>query len=246
MRATLRNSPLMDLTFRDEELEADFAAYFGYRCRLSTFLLSAVMTVVWTTRLSSIQSKSLPYASMLSAIYSSMTFVHAFSVVIILVKASVCCSETRKAKIWVLDAAACMFTVILFVEREDWTLDGAKPSLLLMSSPIVVYSIHGWSVPFAGFRLAADLCLHALNLQVYITMKFQQEWARADPTDMSAVVKTGCALFCFNSIIPLVVNLLYEAQVRSAFLAQRRLSQQKLRGFWLTVLKYSFYTEVPA
>ena len=236
----------MDLTFRNQELEADFAAYFGHRCRPSTFLLSAIMTVVWTTRVSNIQGTSLPFMGMLSAIDLMMTVVHAFSVVTILYNASVCCSETRKARIWVLDAVACMFTVILFVEREDLRWDGAKPSLLLVSSPIIVYSIHGWSVPFAGFRLVADLCLHALNLQVYIIMKFQQEWARADPTDILAVVKTSCVAFCFNSIAPLMVNLVYEANVRSAFLAQRGLSQRKLSGFWLTMLKYSFYVEAPA
>ena len=236
----------MELTFRNKELEADFAAYFGYRCRLTTFLLSAVMTVVWTTRFSSIQSKNMPFVSMLSAIHIFMAAVHAFSVVTILRNASVCCSETRKAKIWVLDAVACMFTVILFVERDDLRWHDTKPSLLLVSSPIVVYSIHGWAVPFAGFRLIADLCLHALNLQMYIIMKFQQEWACAEPTDMLGVIETGCVAFCFNSIVPLMVNLVYEANIRSAFLTQHGLSQAKLRDFWLTVLKYSFYAEVPA
>ena len=236
----------MELTFRDKELEADFAAYFGFRCRLPTFLLSAVMTMVWTTRFASVQDKNFPFVTMLSAIYMAMTVVHAFCAVSMLRDGSVCCSETRKAKLWVLDAVVCMFTVIMFVERHDLKRQGTKPSLLLVSSPMVVYSIHGWSVPFAGFRLIADFCLHALNLQVFITMKFQQEWSRADPIDMLAVLKTGCLAFCFNTFIPLMVNLVYEGNVRSAFLTQRGLSQSRLRYFWLTVLKYSSYVEVPA
>ena len=235
----------MGLTFRNKELEADFAAYFGFRCRVPSFLLSAVMTLVWTTSFSSLQNKDVPFVMVLSAIHMTMTLIHAFIAVTILRNASVCCSESRKAKIWVLDAIACMFTVILFFEREDLRRHGAKPSLLLVSSPMVVYSIHGWSVPFAGFRLIADLCLHALNLQVYITMKIQQEWVRSDPVDLLACLKTGLLAFCLNCLLPLMVNLVYEANVRSAFLAQRGLSQRRLRPFWQTVLKYSDYAEVP-
>lgn len=234
----------MRLTFRDKALEADFAAYFGFRQSQTTFLLSAVMTLVWAARLGSLQNKNVPFVAMLSAIYTTMIIVHTSVAVTILRNASVCSSETTKAKFWLLDAIACMFTVILFVGREDLKHE-PKPSLLLVSSPAVVYSIHGWSVPFAGFRLVADFFLHALNLQAYITMRVQQEWALGNPIDVLAVLKTGCIVFC-NSIIPLLVNLVYEANVRSAFLAQRGLSQQTMPCFWLTVLKKGLYVQVEA
>lgn len=235
----------MRLTFQDEELEADFAAYFGFRQSHTSFLLSAIMTLVWAARFANLQIKNVPFATMLSALYTTMIIIHTSIAVSILRNASVCSSETRKAKIWLLDAIACMFTVILCVGRGDLRHE-PKPSYLLVSSPVVVYSIHGWSVPFAGFRLIADLSLHALNLQVYITMKIQQEWAQGGPIDMLAVLKTGCVLFCFNSIIPLVVNLVYEANVRSIFLAHRGMSQQRLPLFWVAVLKRVLYAEVDA
>ena len=233
----------MALTFRNKELEADFAAYFGLRHCQTSCLLSVVMTLVWTARFGSLHIHSIPFVTMLTAIYSTMTTVHAFTAVAILRNASVCCSESRKAKIWVLDAIACMFTVIMFVDQEDSTRQGSKPSLLLVSLPIVVYSVHGWSIPFAGFRLVADLCLHALNLQVYVIMKFQQEWVRNGSIDTLAVLKMGCVAFCCNTLIPLTLNLVYEANVRSAFLTHRRLSQRRLPNFWLAVLKNSFYAE---
>ena len=234
----------MRLTFREKELEADFAAYFGFRQAQTSFLLSAVMTLVWTARLGSLQNKNVPLVALLSAIYTTMITVHISSAVTILRNASVCSPETRKAKIWLLDLVACMSTVILWVGRGDLK-HGSKSSLLLVSSPLIVYSIHGWSVPFAGFRLVADLLLHALNLQVYILMKIQQEWAQDDPLNVLAVLKTGFILFCFNSILPLMINLMYEAHVRSAFLAQRGLSQQRLPYFWLAVLKKALYLTSP-
>ena len=235
----------MRLTFRDKALEADFAAYFGFRQSQTTFLLSAVMTLVWVARFGSLQTKNVPFGAMLSAVYTTMIIVHTSVAVIILRNASVCSSETRKARIWLLDAMACMFTVILFVEREDLRHE-PKRSLLLVSSPVIVYSIHGWSVPFAGFRLVADLFLHALNLQAYVTMKIQQKWVQGGPIDVLGDLKTGCIVFCFNSIIPFLVNLVYEANVRSAFLAQRGLSQQILPYFWLTVLKKGLYVQMGA
>lgn len=235
----------MRFTFRDKELEADFAAYFGTRQSQTSFLLSAVMALVWTARFGSLQNRNVPFAAMLSAIYTTMIVVHTSSAVTILRNASVCSSETRKAKIWILDTTACMLTVILCIGRGDLK-HGPKSSVLLVSSPLVVYSIHGWSVPFAGFRLVADLYLHAINLQVYITMKIQQERAQDGPCNVLAVLKTGCVLFCINSIIPLMVNLVYEARIRSAFLAQRGLSQQTLPYFWLTVLKKALHAQVDA
>ena len=235
----------MRLTFVSKELEADFAAYFGIRHRQTSFLLSTVMALVWAARLGSLQNKHVPFVAMLSAVYMTMVIVHTFGAITVLRDASVCCSETRKAKVWLVDAIACMFTVILFVGRADVKHE-PTPSLLLVSSPIVVYSIHGWSVPFAGFRLVADMSLHALNLQAYMTMKIQQEWARGGPIDVVAVLKTACAAFCFSSIFPLMVNVVYEANIRSAFLAQRGLPQRRLPYFWVAVLKNSLYAEADA
>ena len=134
-----------------------------------------------------------------------------------------------------------MITVVMFVEREDLTCHGSRVSLLWVSSPIVMYSVHGWSVPFAGFRFVADIFLHALNLQIYAIIRLQHEWIRVGPVDILGALNTGCWMFCLDGLLPLMVNLFYEANVRSAFLASRGLSQRELGRFWLTVLKYSFY-----
>lgn len=237
---------MAQLTFRNAELEADFASYFGFRCRVPSFLLAAVLTLIWATRLSSLHDAAFPFRVILSVVFATMTMIHCFTAIAILRNASVCCSESRKAKLLVLNAMACMITVVMFVEREDLGRHGSKVSLLWVSSPIVVYSIHGWSVPFAGFRFVADIFLHALNLQIYVIMRVQHEWIRPGPADILGALSTGFVMFCVDALLPLMLNLFYEANVRSAFLASRGLSQRRLGLFWLKVLKYSFYAEISA
>ncbi len=236
----------MPLTFGSTELEAEFAAYFGSRCRVPSFLLSTVMALIWMTRLSSLQTRLVPFRAALSAIFAILAAVHSFNAFAILCNATVCCSESRKAKVLVMDALACMVTVVMYVERQELAIDGSKSSMLLVSSPFVVYSIHGWSVPFAGFRFVADLFLHTLNLQIYLIMRLQQEWMRAGPADFWAAFTTAIPIFCICSLIPLMINLFYEANVRSAYLTERRLSQRRMGRFWLTILKYSSYTDALA
>ncbi len=230
----------MSLTFRSKELEAEFAAYFGFRCRVPSFLLSTFMALIWMTGLFSLQTRVIPFRVGLSSIFAIMAAVHSFNAVTILRNAAVCCSEKTKAKMLVLDALACMFTVVLFVERHELKISGNKPSLLLVSSPFVVYAIHGWSVPFAGFRFVADLFLHSLNVQIYVIMRIQQEWMRSSPIDYQSAAGRAFSAFCVCSIIPLMVNLFYEANVRSVYLTMRGLPHRQLGGFWLYILNYSY------
>lgn len=233
----------MGLTFADKDLEAEFAAHFGFRCRVPSFLLTTVMAVIWLTRLSSLHTRLLPFKAVLSTVFAIMAVTHSFCALAILRNAAVCSSERRKAKILVVDALACMITVMMYVEREELIRHGRKSSLLLVSSPFVVYSIHGWSVPFAGFRLVADISLHILNLQIYLFMRVQQEWVHEGPSDYWAVAKSAMTAFCVCSVVPLMINLFYEAHVRSQYLNMRRCRQSQMGRFWHTILKYSFYIE---
>lgn len=229
------------LNFKSRALEADFAGHFGYRCRVPSFLLSTVLGLIWLTRFLSVQVRLVPYRHALSVLCVVMATVHSFNAVAILRFPAVCCVEARKIKLFVADALACMFTVVVYVGREELTREGLQSSMLLVSSPLVVYSIHGWSLPFAGFRFAADLFLHGLNFQMYVIMRIQQELTRSGPVSFIAVAKSAFAAFCICSLIPLFVNLFYEANIRSSYLTQRRLTQAFMGPFWQTVSRYSYY-----
>lgn len=167
--------------------------------------------------------------------FAVMTALHSFNAVAILRNAAVCCSESRKAKLLLLDAVVCMITVVTYVGRHD----GSKSTLLLLSSPFVLYAIHGWSIPFAGFRFVADLYLHTLCLQMYVILQIQQEWMHAGLRNYWVIPGRAALAFCVCSVIPLLVNLCYEASVRSSYLHMRRVPPRRLGHFWRSILMLS-------
>lgn len=228
----LRTTPLF--TFDTKEFEAEFAAHFGIRCSIPSFLLSTVMALIWTTRLISLQTRVVSFNAPLSCTFAGMAALHSFNAVAILRNAAVCCSESRKAKLLLLDAMVCMITVITYVGRQE----DIKSSALL-SSPFVLYAIHGWSIPFAGFRFVADLFLHSLCLQIYVILQLQQASMHAGLTNYWIIPRRAVLAFCACSLIPLLVNLCYEANVRLSYLNMRRVSPRRLGRFWLTILMFS-------
>ena len=232
-RLRLWSTPLC--TFDSKEFEAEFAAHFGLRCSTPSFLLCTVMALIWMTRLSSLQTKVVSFSLPLSCMFAIMAALHSFNAVAILRNAAVCCSESRKAKLLLLDAVVCMITVVTYVGRHD----GSRSSLLLLSSPFILYAIHGWSIPFAGFRFVADLYLHGLCLQIYVILQMQQEWMHSGLSNYWIIPGRALLAFCVCSLVPLLVNLCYEANVRLSFLNMRRVSPRQLGRFWLTVLRFS-------
>lgn len=97
------------------------------------------------------------------------------------------------------------------------------------------------AVPFGGFRLSADVYLHALNLQLYLLSKFQMQGFSKErcPTLYSAA-----AAFCVFTLVPVAINIAYEANARSAYLARRNLPHNDLNNFWQQVLRWGVTPDV--
>ena len=101
-----------------------------------------------------------------------------------------------------------------------------------------------WSaVVFGGFRLSADLYLHFLNLQVYAFSKFklQGNYKESWPTLTNAF-----AAFCIFTVLPISINIFYEANERTNFLHSQRIPQNKLGSFWKFVLKWGVTSSIAA
>ena len=93
--------------------------------------------------------------------------------------------------------------------------------------------MHFAAVPFGGFRLSADLYLHLLNLQVYFITKVQMHGVHRD---VWPSLPAAFAAFCVFTLLPIGMNVAFEANVRSQYLARRNLPQTHLTKFWRGVL----------
>lgn len=105
----------MFLRFADDSLESRFAAYFGWRCRRPTFLLSAVFTTIWIVRWVGAQWRTeLPYMNSIAGLFIAMASLHLANTIHIYRHPSLCRDEIRKASFLGVDALACMVTVLLY------------------------------------------------------------------------------------------------------------------------------------
>lgn len=97
------------------------------------------------------------------------------------------------------------------------------------------------AVPFGGFRLSADLYLHLLNLQVYLITKVQMHGVHKEvwPT-----FSTAAAAFCVFTLLPMGINVVFEANVRSQYLTRHNLSQSHLPKFWHGVLRWGMAASI--
>ena len=93
-----------------------------------------------------------------------------------------------------MDALACMLTLVVTAERQGLSLEGSKPKLLAFS-PFMVYAIHGWCPPFAGFRFVIGIFSRPSNLDILAILQVHQEWIRPSPRECWATVATFFWLF---------------------------------------------------
>ena len=128
--------------------------------------------------------------------------------------------EKGKAQLIMCDLTACMVIVLLARTHVAFPV---------VFSPLLVFAVHGWAIPFASCRLVSDIYLHLLNMLVLLLLMIEK------------AVSTGVAfswlhaLTCLTlaSILPAVANLLFEARCRAAFMRNR--GQLHLLGtFWHT------------
>lgn len=134
------------LTFRDKELELNFASHFGWQCRVPTFLLSLVLCLIWTTRLVSAQGKTdVPHIWFVLGVLLAMASMHLFNTIAIYKNPAVCCGEKRKAMVLILDAVCCMVMVMFYSQDTGMNEDVPAPARLIINTPFMVYGIHGWA-----------------------------------------------------------------------------------------------------
>ena len=127
------------LTFEDQELEQGFASYFGWRCRRPTFLLSLVLTAIWTVRWIGAQAKTdIPFVKWVSYLFLAMAVMHSLNTIHIKRDPSVCRDEKRKATYLVLDAVACLFTILIHGGDMKKVAEEVFFPARLISSPFMV------------------------------------------------------------------------------------------------------------
>ena len=144
------------LAFDRQDLELDFASHFGWRCRLPTFLLSFVLFLIWGTRLVSAQGRTdIPYLPAILSLFFILTTIHMVNTIAIYRNPAVCCGEKRKAFYLVMDGICCMVAVLFYGSRPVVKEYGSTPTRLIISTPFMVYGIHGW----AG-NLSPCLCIN--------------------------------------------------------------------------------------
>lgn len=103
--------------------------------------------------------------------------------------------------------------------------------------------VHGWAIPFGGFRLSADIYLHLLNVQVYLFTKLQFHGMHNTTWPMPP---TALLALLTCTLIPVAINIVFEANIRAAYLARRNLSPNHLSNFWHQVLRWGVATRAQA
>ena len=104
--------------------------------------------------------------------------------------------EKGKAQLIMCDLTACMVIVLLARTHVAFPV---------VFSPLLVFAVHGWAIPFASCRLVSDIYLHLLNMLVLLLLMNEQA--------VSTGVALGWihALTCLTlaSILPAVANLIF-------------------------------------
>ena len=103
--------------------------------------------------------------------------------------------------------------------------------------------VHGWAIPFGGFRLSADIYLHLLNVQVYLFTKLQFHGMH---NTTWPIPPTALLAFLTCTLIPVAMNIVFEANIRAAYLARRNLPANRLSNFWHQVLRWGVATRIQA
>lgn len=117
-----------------------------------------------------------------------------------------CSSERWKGYMYMADLAGCTASVVL--------TSGRLSAPLTTSS--FVHTMHGWVIPFAGFRLSAACLLHAVNFQCYLMVKVSEAFS-GNPWSVRRLLRDATCLLLFNGVLPMLLNIGYEARQRSRF-----------------------------
>ena len=135
-------------------------------------------------------------------------------------------SEAMRGYIFVADLAACTADVIMTDHRHP------PP----FTSGIIVHTVHGWYIPFAGVRLSTEFLLHGINFECFVIVRICH-WLYGGELHAATFCLDCLKLLCFNSILPMLVNMSYEARLRVQF--SKRQDAQSISPVWLTILSYT-------
>ena len=190
-----------------------------------------MMAVIWMLRLAIGYQKCSPQGtvgcSLVGVMCAMMSACHQCTAVLCYHRVGWGLHEAGKACYILLDLTACMIIVILARDHVGFPI---------VFSPVLVFALHGWAVPFAGCRLAVDMYLHALNIFVLMLLMTDQQLRKLP--SVSCVTLLSSAIFAL--IVPGSANVLYEARCRAEFM-QSRGQVNTLSSFWSNAAKLSFF-----
>ena len=204
--------------------EARFTKYFGLQYRLTNLLLCFVLSVIWLIRGYHFYVGVEEPQGMCCAVLALAAFALQLYQIrcFISVPSETCCSERWKGYMFVADLAACTVSVIL--------TSGSSSAPLTTSS--FVHTVHGWFTSFAGFRLSAECLLHVVNFQCYLMMRVS-EVLSGSPYNARRQLWESMCLLMLNCVVPILVNIGYEARQRSKFSAQDNVEGIKPAWAWI-------------
>lgn len=189
------------------------------------------MAVIWMLRLGVSFHKCLPQGAigctLVGLLCACMASAHQCCVVLSWYRVGWGMHEEGKARFVLCDLTACMTLVILARNHVAFPV---------VFSPVLVFAIHGWAIPFAGCRLVADIYLHLLNLLVLVLLLVESQMSTLQ--SISWLNFIACVMLA--SVLPGIANLLYEARCRAAF-AQSRAELHQLSRFWSDAAWLSYF-----
>ena len=197
----------MKLSFEKTVREVRFAEFFGVQHRSPELVVTILMSCIWSIRayhyyhmVYTVTSTCLTALAILAVAFQlHLTY-------FVLKYPGFSASEYAKAHVYLADLTGCMIAVLLTANLHPAPY----------TSSLVVHTVHGWAAAFVGFRLSADCWLHTLNLLCYVMMRLQQPGSLADMSLWGFISNTFKLLAC-NAVLPMLVNVLYEARQRAKY-----------------------------
>ena len=216
------SSTSMILTFPDTRTERQFASQFALRTTEIAWVMNVVMATLWISRLAISYQRCYPQGavgcSVVGVICAMMCSCHQCTAVLSWYRVGWGMDETGKARYILCDLTACMVLVILARNHVAFPV---------VFSPVLLFTLHGWAIPFAGCRVAVNIYLHGLNMLVLMMLMLEQHWSKIAGLSLSTVL-AGVTIAC---ILPGTANVLFEARCRVDFMRSRG-ELHLLNSFW--------------
>ena len=86
--------------------------------------------------------------------------------------------------------------------------------------------------------MSAACCLHVVNIQCYIIMKFCEVFS-GNTWSIKSLMLEGLMLITFNFVVPVLINISYEARQRSRFSEKAENECMKPVWAWILSLEHS-------